>query len=175
MGMKINPKYGSYIPALLTALGKIDTGDVLELGSGLYSTALLHWVCLEQERKLVTYENDQRYYDLAMLCKHKPNENHQHHEIYFVEDWDLIDIEKPWGVVLVDHGPGTRRREEIKRLANYAQCLVIHDSNGRYEKDYHYSEIYPLFKYKRGYINGMPHSVILSNLVDVSEWQGIYD
>lgn len=174
MGMKIHPKYGSYIPALLTALGKVD-GDVLELGSGLYSTALLHWVCLEQERKLVTYENDQRYFDLAMLCKQKPKENHQHHEIYFVEDWDLINIEKPWGVVLVDHGPGSRRKEEIKRLANYAQCLVIHDSNGRYEKDYHYSEIYPLFKYKRGYINGMPHSIILSNFIDVSEWQGIYD
>ena len=74
MGMKIHPKYGSYIPALLTALGKVD-GDVLELGSGLYSTALLHWICLEQKRKLITYENDQRYFDLAMLCKQKPEGN----------------------------------------------------------------------------------------------------
>ena len=173
MGMKMHPKYCSYIPALLTALGKID-GDVLELGSGLYSTPLLHWVCLEQDRLLVTYENDQRYYDLAKLCDDKSIKNPKH-EIHFVEDWDLIDIEKPWGVVLVDHGPGLRRREEIKRLASYAQCLVIHDSNGRREHMYHYSEIYHLFKYKRVFSNGMPHSVVLSNFVDVSEWQGIYD
>jgi hypothetical protein len=163
MGMKMHPRYSSYIPPLLIALSNID-GDVLELGSGFYSTPLLHWVCSDLDRKLVTYENDKKYYELAELYRTES------HEVFFVEDWDLIDIEKPWGVVLVDHGPGLRRREEIKRLANYAQCLVIHDSNGRHDHMYRYSEIYHLFKHKWIYSKAMPHSTILSNFVDFTAW-----
>jgi len=161
--MKLKPSYCSYIPALLIALERVD-GDVLELGSGMYSTPLLHWMCIDQNRLLVTYENDKKYFDISKAFETDI------HEVIFVEDWDLINIERPWGVVLVDHGPGLRRREEIKRLANYAQCLVVHDSNGRLDHMYRYSEVYPLFKYKWTYHKGMPHTIVLSNFVDVSGW-----
>jgi len=173
MGIKLHKKYCSYIPALMKALEMVD-GDVLELGAGPHSTLFLHWMCLCQGRNLVTYENNQKFYNLVKHCENSKEEK-DFHKVFFVEDWDKIFIEKPWGVVLVDHAPSIRRIEEIKRLQNYAQCLVIHDAEGRNNRKFQYSKIYSLFKYRCNYSkwpNGvmMPQTSILSNFVDVTKW-----
>ena len=166
--MRIQKNYCSYIPALMKSLEMVD-GDVLELGAGLHSTMFLHWMCLQQDRLLVTYENDQRYYDMVKHCEGDKNEA-DFHRVIFVEDWDKIDIERPWGIAFIDHAPGIRRKEDIKRLANYAQCLVVHDARWRTERLYHYSEIYPLFKYKQPYGSVLSQTILLSNYVDVTKW-----
>jgi hypothetical protein len=80
-----------------------------------------------------------------------------------VDDWDKADIERPWDVVLVDHSPSERRKVDIQRLANLAKYIVIHDSNGRYNKDYQYSQIYPLFKYRKVWNEHGRHTDVLSN------------
>ena len=166
--VKLVPKYSSYLAPLVKALEKVG-GDVLELGTGPYSTVFLHWLCIEQERLLVSYENDKEYYDLAKRCEDVGTDNSQHF-VFFVENWDDAGIEKPWGVVLVDHAPAGRRREEVKRLANLAQCILIHDSSWKSEKHYHYKEIYPLFKYRYDYKKVKPYTTVLSNFIDVAKW-----
>ena len=168
MGMKIHKNYCSYLPALVKAFEMV-AGDVLELGSGLYSTFFLHWMCEHQGRLLTTYENDEKYYDIVKHCDGDKHEN-GFHKVYLIDDWDKIDIEKPWGIGFIDHVPDERRKEEIRRLANYAQCLVVHDARGRNDKTYHYSEIYPLFKYKQTYGSVLSQTIILSNFVDVTKW-----
>ena len=168
MGMKLHKNYCSYFPALVKALEMVG-GDVLELGGGLHSTFFLHWMCEHQGRLLTTYENNQRYYDIIKHCKDDRHED-GFHKIFFVEDWDDIVIEKPWGIAFVDHGPGIRRKEDIKRLANHAQCLIVHDARGRNDKSYRYSEIYHLFKYRQTYGSILSQAIILSNFIDVTKW-----
>ena len=163
MGLKLHKKYCSYLPVLVKALDMVD-GAVLEMGAGPYSTPFLHWLCFDAGRPLVSYENDRTYYDAIKHCESDL------HQVIFVEDWDLAKIERSWGVVLIDHAPAIRRKDDIKRLMSYAQCIVIHDSQGRAGKHYHYEEIYPLFKYRCGYGKALPQTTVLSNFVNVTGW-----
>lgn len=166
--MRIQKNYCSYFPALVKALEMVG-GDVLELGAGLHSTMFLHWMCGHQGRQLVTYENNIKYYDMVSHCDGDEHEN-GFHKVCFVEDWDKINIEKPWGIAFVDHDPGIRRKTEIRRLANCAQCLVVHDARGRNDRQYRYSEIYSLFKYRQPYGSVLSQAIILSNFIDVAQW-----
>lgn len=160
MGMKTHPKYSSYLPLLLTMLERVG-GDVLEMGTGLVSTQVLHWICFDQGRRLHSYENDLAYYNSAKPCEA------DFHKVHFVEDWDDADIERPWGVALLDHAPAIRRKEDARRLAHHAQVLVLHDSQGRSSKHYHYEEILPLFRYRYGYGKALPQTMAVSNFVDI--------
>jgi hypothetical protein len=144
---------------LVEVLEHID-GPVLELGAG-FGTFFMHWIC--QGRELHTYESNEAYYELVRRC-----ESDTHH-VHHVTDWDDADIERPWGVALVDHAPPERRRVEAARLAPFAQCVLIHDSQWYAEKHYHYKKIYPLFKYRRD-TPIRPETKVLSNFVDVGAW-----
>ena len=155
--MKLSPRYGSHLPVLLQALGKT-TGPVLELGMGVTSTPLLSAWCGMEGRELRSVDNDQKVYEWAVARYSAP-----HHAICLVWDWDNARIDGNWDVVLVDHSPSERRVVEIKRLAHRAQYIVIHDSNGRYEREYHYSTIYPLFRYKLDFTALEPSTTVLSN------------
>ena len=41
-------------------------GDVLELGTGYFSTLLLHWMCVMTGRKLVSYDTQLQWYEKAL-------------------------------------------------------------------------------------------------------------
>lgn len=166
--MKLVPKYCSYIPVLVKALEKVG-GAVLELGTGPHSTMFLHWMCIEQNRPLVSYENNEEYYNLVKCCE-GAGVRETNHQVILIEDWDEAEIEEPWGIVLVDHSPAARRKEDVKRLAEHAQCIIIHDSSWKSEKHYHYKDIYPLFKYRYDYKKVKPQTTILSNFIDVAKW-----
>ena len=155
-----SPNYGTHLGALMACMAKT-TGDVLELGMGVFSTPYLHYACLLANRKLVSYDSDKKwgkwleYYRSPM------------HEINFVDNWDDADIEKDWDVVLVDHDPSIRRKEDIKRLANHATYIVIHDSTKTYYHTYAYHEIYPLFKHRKVWDKDQRRTDVLSNFVDL--------
>jgi len=165
--LKISGSYGTHLGPLIACMNKT-TGDVLELGMGFFSTPYLHYQCLLSKRKLVSYDNDVGW------VRNYAESDYQHylyrgeyHEIKLAEDWSTIDIEKPWDVVLVDQTPDLARKETVKRLANLAKYIIIHDSNERHEPVYHYSEIYPLFKYKRVWDKDDRHATVLSNFVEL--------
>jgi hypothetical protein len=44
-----------------------------------------------------------------------------------------------------------------------------YDSNEEHEKTYHYSEIYPLFKFKRVWDKDDRHATVLSNYSDLED------
>lgn len=163
--MNFHPKFCSYYAPLLKALQHTE-GDVLELGAGIHSTQFLHWICLDMGRELWTFDNNPHYAEIAALCRS------EWHRVVLVKDWDDADIERAWGVALVDHAPAERRKVEIARLADWATAIVYHDSQGRAEHHYSYQEILPLFKYRRGYGKALPQSTTVSNFMDVREWYG---
>jgi hypothetical protein len=157
----LSPSYGSHLPAVMMAVNKTD-GPILELGMGLFSTPYLHFACYPN-RRLVSYDNDSEYYNLLQVFEN------DYHEICLVEDWDKINISRHWSVALVDHEPTSRRKVEIQRLVNFADYIVVHDTNPRLDAKYKYSAIYPLFKYRRDFNQKKPRTAILSNFYDPSK------
>jgi hypothetical protein len=142
-------------------------GDVLELGPGVFSTPVLHWLCKEQDRFLLTIEIDPKW---SWFCRqYYDTPKHQHLQ---VPDWNQAKwaISKPWDVVLVDHSPSERRVEEIKLLKDLAKYIVIHDADERKDKEYHYSTIYPLFKYRYNFTEVEPATTVLSNFVNLDDF-----
>jgi len=159
--MKYNPGHASYLPVLIKVL-QISEGPVLELGSGIYSTPVMHWLCLEAKRRLVTYENDPEIFNM------NKDFGTGLHEVKFVEDWDKIPIEtEHWGVVFVDHKPAERRKIEIARLSKIADYIVVHDTETQRDREYGFIKgAFPLFKYRFNYRRQKPYTSVLSNFIE---------
>lgn len=158
---KYKPALCSHLPVLAKVV-MISEGPVLELGAGPFSTPLLHWLCFEQNRKLVTYENDPNFFQMS---RHFPAD---FHNINLVEDWGKIPIDNVhWGVAFVDHAPAARRKIETARLAKIADYIVVHDTEPKVDADYEYiSEILKLFKYRYDYQKAIPSTTVVSNFID---------
>jgi len=164
--MNVSIRYSSHLPVLMEAV-KRTTGDVLELGPGVFSTPVLHWMCQEQKRNLLTIETDKMW---SKFCRQYYRTNlHRHVQ---VDNWDQAreHIVKPWDVVLADHSPSERRVKEIALLADLAKYIVVHDADLIKDREYHYTTIYPLFKYKYYFGEVEPATVVLSNLVNLDDF-----
>lgn len=146
---------------------KRTSGDVLELGPGVFSTPVLHWLCETRKRNLLTIESDPKW--LRFCSKYY---NTPYHKFKLVGNWDEASdiINKEWDVVLVDHSPSGRRITEIKQLANLAKYIVVHDSEEWKDYEYHYSKIYPLFKYRYDFRDADHNTVLLSNFIDLKDF-----
>lgn len=160
--------YGTHMP-ILARIMDITEGPVLELGMGIYSTPLLDMMCAVKKRMLISYDNDPVWF--------KENEKwaSDYHKVIFVDEngWEQIMIDYAygaphWTVVLVDHKPAKQRIKEIKRLANKADYILIHDSEPESDRFFKYSWIYKLFKYRYDYTKCRPNTTVLSNFVDLS-------
>lgn len=164
--VNISIRYSSHLPVLMEAMNRT-TGDVLELGPGFFSTPVLHWMCKKQGRNLLTIENNYKWH--YMCRQYYMTDLHKH--LWF-RNWDDADsaIRKEWGLVLIDHSPSERRVVEIEKLANLTQVIVIHDSDARKDREYHYSTIYPLFKYRFDFTEVEPATTVLSNYLDLKEF-----
>jgi hypothetical protein len=153
---------GSHLPVLIKIMS-LTKGAVLELGMGTFSTPFLHWACYPEKRRLVSYDNVP---DLLTWSQSFINEYHQ---IYLVEDWDSIDLSEHWSVALVDHAPTGRRRHEIRKLADHADYVIVHDSQPDRERWQKYEHIYPLFKYRKDFGLENPMTTVLSNFKDLND------
>jgi hypothetical protein len=165
--MNVSIRYSTHLPVLMEVM-KRTTGDVLELGPGVFSTPVLHWLCEKHKRNLLTIETDKKWHEFCN--KYYRTEFHKH---LWVEKWDDAGtaIKKQWDVVLADHSPSGRRMVEIARLANLAKYIVIHDADPAKDREYHLSEIYPLFKYKFYFGEVEPATVVLSNFIDLKDFE----
>lgn len=164
--MNVSIRYSTHLPVLMEVM-KRSSGDVLELGPGVFSTPVLHWLCQEKKRNLLTIESDLKW--LRFCRKYYRTD---YHKFAYIENWDQAKdlINKPWDVVLVDHSPSERRVKEIALLANLAKYIVIHDSDARKDSEYHYPSIYSLFKFRYDFTEVEPATTILSNFVDLKDF-----
>jgi hypothetical protein len=171
MSKNISGNYGTHLAPLIRCV-ELTTGDVLELGTGYFSTPYLHYKCQLDNRKLVSIDNDRGW-----IRRFADSDFYNHfyrspmHEFIYVEDWSKAPIEKPWDVVLVDHTPDERRKEEAIRVKDLAKYVIIHDSNengGAQFRGYHYDQLFPHFKYKKVWDKDRRHATVLSNFIDLS-------
>lgn len=158
--MSLSVGLATHLPVLMRAM-ELTQGRVAELGAGFFSTPYLHWRTYLDRRPLVTFENDPKF--IKFFDRYKTG----WHEIHLVEDWDAIDLSGEWSVALVDHAPASRRIEEIRRLANTCDYIVVHDTEGRRERDYHYRDTLATFQYRKDFTSVRPHTCVVSNRVDL--------
>lgn len=158
--MNVSQNYGTHLGPLIRVMRET-SGDVLELGTGVFSTPFLHYTCMLDNRKLVSYENCAKWMRWINYYQ-SPS-----HQIILVDDWDKAEIERPWDVALVDHSPSERRIIDIKRLANYAKFIVVHDTSKQYFHTYQYHLIHPLFKYRKIWKGDTRRADVFSNFVDL--------
>ena len=165
--MNVSIRYSTHLPVLMEVMRRT-TGDVLELGPGVFSTPILHWLCEKQRRNLLTIESDKKW--LYFCMKYYRTE---YHKFMYAPTWDEAKtaINKQWDVALIDHSPSGRRITEIAQLANLVKYIVIHDADAMKDKEYHYPEIYPLFKYRYNFTEVEPATTVLSNFVDLTDFK----
>lgn len=155
-------KQATHLPMLVKTF-ELTKGDVLELGSGYFSTSILRWLCQMHRRTLYSYESSNFWFQKVII---RPV---SFHKVIKVDNWNEAKIERHWGMVLIDHAPDKRRWIEIRRLANLAEYIVIHDSNLSEIKRYGYEKIWDLFKYRYDYTKLNPNTTVVSNFHDLKE------
>lgn len=161
--MKYSKGYTTHYTMLMKTVSAC-SGNVLEYGSGIYSTPLLHWLCKDLGKKLVTLESNQEFFKIAYQFRSRL------HSIKFVEDWDSIPIREHWGVVLIDHDePYQRRGKDALRYKSHADYIVLHDTET--EKIYGYDDIWHNFKYRYDWKACRPWTSVISNFKNLS-WLG---
>lgn len=149
---KTTKYWSTHLPVLIKLLS-ITTGDVLEVGTGIYSTPFLHWACFLQGRKLVSIENDDEYMTFAQQFE---SDTHK-----VVKE---VPSEGEWDIIFVDSFPIEERESIVKKITNRAQYIIVHDSTPE-----SWSENYKgLFKYRLDYTKCDPYTVIFSNFINVS-------
>ena len=150
----------THMPLIIKYVQATD-GDVLEMGSGLFSTPLLHWLCFGQDRKIITYEDNLEYYRYAKQFQSKK------HVVRFVEDWNKLDIEnKKWSVVLIDHEQ-FRRTPDAIRVKDNAEYVIIHDTDRPWTYDY--DKVWGHFKYIKHFDYCKPWTSVASNFYKIGD------
>ena len=162
--MNHKARVGSHLPVLMKVFN-MTYGPVVELGSGVYSTGYLHWACVGQNRRMVTFEDNPEWYEVSKKFETKL------HSVNFVTDWDSIDLSEPWSLAFVDPDAicGRTREKDVARLT-HAEYVVCHDTENSADRKYHYSRIHELFKYRYKYDKASPYTSIFSNYHDLQDF-----
>jgi hypothetical protein len=158
----------SHLP-LLKAAAACSDGAILELGSGEGSTRVLHEICANTGRKLMTVESDWKW-------SRKLSElRSDFHRFAFVRDWAEAPLLPPmgtrWGVVLVDLAPAPARRAAVARFQGAADIVIAHDTEPAHERLYGYSaDLWERFAYVLHDERTGCRTTALSDTVDVRHW-----
>jgi hypothetical protein len=146
--------FSNHLKGLISLVNKT-TGPILECGGGLYSTPYLHWACYPTGRKLVTLENDPKYFEIIKDFQS------DFHEVRLVKDWNIEPGQ--WSIALIDNNPKETRAGIALQLKDCCDYIVLHDTESRKDKFYGFSKIFPLFKYVKHFDDDSTHVSILSN------------
>jgi hypothetical protein len=149
----------THIPLLIRTFDLSD-GDVLEIGTGMYSTLILDWLSRIYKRNVYSYEDNEEWYNRVNKYESP------YHKIIKISNWDKLPAKirpsgKRWGMVFVDHRPEGRRIVEVNRFANLADYIVIHDSQD--EKKVKFDQVRKLFKYTHDWKKANTWTSVVSN------------
>lgn len=121
--------FATHQPVLIELFNHLsEEGAVLELGSGLGSTELLHKLCLKNNRPLLTVDDSQEW-----LSKYETDFSSLNHKYKLIaidqihKDKEIKDTK--WELIFIDQGSWESRAESVKLFKKKAKFLVIHDSD----------------------------------------------
>ena len=142
--------------AILTKCVLATEGTVLELGSGYFSTPLLHWLCMDKNRFLLTLDDNPEWFHQAKRFQNK------YHRIRMT-DWKL-DLKGHYSVAFIDQSTRNRAPTAIY-LKDKVDYVILHDADSPHQ--YHYERVFPHFKYRYDYDKVRPMTIVLSNFNDL--------
>jgi hypothetical protein len=156
----IEGNWDNHRPLLFLALS-LACGDVYEFGAGDGSTPYLRKYCEATSRRFRSFESHEVW---ALKCGSE-----------FVKNWDDDMLYWPCSVAFVDHAPGEHRHVAVKRLAEFADIIVIHDTEEGGAGDYKFEKIWHLFKYRLNYnkTGGGAGATAVSNTIDLNRFRGL--
>lgn len=155
----MNSRHFSHIPVLAAAVVRYG-GPVLELGSGIGSTLMLHGLCGALKFELTTLESDKLWFDMVKEFERK------WHRISMVDTFmDLPEYSNRYTVAFVDHGIAEQRGHSVRSLKD-SMVIVVHDTCHPHLYDY---KCLDDFKYRYDMSGIGPMTSVVSNYVDVAE------
>lgn len=151
------PVYGTHYPILAAAVQRT-SGPVLELGCGHFSTPLLHFMCMEPKRHLVTVESDKDWMGQFLGMASETHSFIQMDDPEWVAG-KIIGSKPTWGVAFVDHSSGEKRNGNILLLKDKAEFIVVHDTENPW---YGYESVFSTFKYRSDWRTLVPWTTVIS-------------
>jgi hypothetical protein len=128
------------VPLLVASL--VTQGDILELGMGFFSTALLNKVSTRFNRTVLSVDtNSQWMQKLAQFESglHKFMHANSTAELHSFGTMDVPGVQ--WGLVLVDHGLANERYIDVMNFAKKAQLVLAHDAEKSSDSMYLYDRM----------------------------------
>lgn len=133
-----NDVYGTHQPVLYE-IANMTTGPIIEFGSGNSSTDLLHEICKENKRLLITVDDDQEWlnkfqqkylndseWHKFFFVPGKPTTENPDHWIKFLDNFELLKTVN-FDLCFVDQAPWLARLETINRLKDKVKYIILHD------------------------------------------------
>lgn len=124
-------------------------GPVVEFGSGYGSTPFLRQFCVFAGRDFYSYDSN---FDWAQKTGST-----------YIDDWDKLVLPVRPSVLFLDHAPGERRKVDLKKYANIAEIIVIHDTEPTGAGDYQVRPLFSLFQHCADDPSDAAWTTILSN------------
>jgi len=153
--------WATHLPVIIKMLDRSQPEKLLELGSGDFSSVLIHeYVTGHPTRHLTSLEHDQKWIEgLGWL-------NNRNHTLQYVPNWDYTKLNGPWDFVFIDQAPEEDRIPALAYFADKSKIVALHDNNyeDRYAKHYH------LYKYIVHHRVFRFNTSIFSNTVDITKW-----
>ncbi|MFC1841574.1 hypothetical protein ACFLYA_00715 [Candidatus Dependentiae bacterium] len=154
--------WGTHITPLITAVVNTE-GPVLEMGCGDFSTPVLHAICSQKKRFLLSAELDLSW--MKLFCDLECD-FHNFEHVKNVREWENVGKDLHWGVVLIDHSPAEQRVKAIKRLRSQVDIFVVHDTDA--SAYYGYGPVLSTFKYRYTYQRYKKTTMLVSDTINVA-------
>lgn len=158
--------WDSHRPLLWIALQNTD-GPVIEFGCGYGSTLQLQGYCEASDRTFISLETSKPWADKFTITTKIHN--------YLDYDWSFTVQNMP-SVLFIDCAPGEMRKDLLVKFGQMAQIIVVHDTEPGADYVYGMFRALSEFEYRCDLvIEGMPQTTAVSNIIDVSDWKGVYN
>ncbi len=143
---------------------------ILELGCGDYSTPTIAAIANAQNRKFDVITSD------SIWASRYEYLNGPSFTISVIDkiQWPRVTIDGQYGMVLVDNEQTVSQRIRlVKRLAQVAKTVVLHDADVIERSKRSWQPISRLFQFLYVHRQRRPYTAIMSNKVDVGFWFSI--
>ncbi len=140
------------------------TGPVLELGMGVESTPLLHRLCTQDNRLLVSFDDQAEWVEYFAPLQ-SPS-----HVIRCFPSWQGADealMQQEWSVALIDETAG-HRAHSVALLQRQAEMLIVHDTQPSTTDYYQYGGLLDGFRWHVVDKRGTPWTTICSHRQDLA-------
>ena len=159
----------SHLPALAFILGRLGPSvrSILEVGSGFYSTPLLHAFCAGSKAEHVILESNGQWrenvanlFDVEVLA-------------FDVNELPDDIVQRHWDLAFIDCLVESTRAQHALALKDNADVIVLHDSNPDWNMAYEYSAIIPSWKHSHHFTETYPHTLLLTDSDDIWHTLGL--